>query len=58
MSWGFRKRLGLGRLLGVNISKRGVSLSGKLGPLSTNTRTRKLRVRGPFGTWWQSRKLG
>jgi Protein of unknown function (DUF4236) len=58
MGFGFRKRIGLGRFLGINVSKRGVSLSGRLGPLSSNTRTRRLRVRLPFGGWWQSKKLG
>jgi hypothetical protein len=58
MSWGFRKHIGLGRLLGINISRRGVSLSGRLGPFSSNTRTRRLRVRLPFNSWWQSRKWG
>jgi hypothetical protein len=31
-------------------------LTGRLGPASTNSRTRRLRVRLPFGAWWQSRR--
>ena len=57
MPFGFRKSFGLGRLLRVNVSKRGASLTGKLGPLSTNSRTRRLRISQPFGAWWQSRRM-
>ena len=56
MSWGFRMRLKLGPL-GLNLSKRGASVSGKFGRFSTNTRTRRLRVGVPFGGWWHSRSL-
>jgi hypothetical protein len=38
MSWGLRKRLKLGPL-GLNLSKRSASGSGKFGRFSTNTRT-------------------
>ena len=38
MSWGFKMRLKLGPL-GLNLSKRGASVSGKFGRFSTNTRT-------------------
>ena len=54
MGWGFRKRLKLGPL-GLNLTKRGASVSGKFGRFSTNTRTRRLRVGLPFGGWWHSR---
>jgi hypothetical protein len=57
MPFGFRRRFRLGRLLRLNLSKRGVRLSGRLGRFSTNSRTRRLRVSGPSGSWWQSRKL-
>jgi hypothetical protein len=57
MSWGFRKSFGLGRVLRLNLSKRGPSLSAKLGPISTNTPTRRLRISLPFGGWWQSRRI-
>ena len=56
MPIGRRKRFSLGRLLGVNLSKRGASLTGRLGPASVNSFTRRLRLTGPFGTWWQSRR--
>jgi Protein of unknown function (DUF4236) len=58
MPFDFRKTFRLGKLLRLNLSKRGVSLSERLGRVSTNTRTRRLRVSGPFGLWWQSRKAG
>jgi len=57
MSWGFRKSFGLGRLFRVNLSKKGASLGGKIGPVSTNSRTRRIRVTGPLGTWWQSKRM-
>ena len=56
MNWGFRKRFKLGPL-SLNLSKRGISASGKFGRISTNTRTRRLRVALPFGGWWHSRSL-
>jgi hypothetical protein len=34
----------LGRFLTLNLSKSGPSVTAKLGPASTNTRTRRLRV--------------
>jgi hypothetical protein len=55
MSFGFRKTFGLGRFLRLNLSKAGASVSGRLGPFSTNSRTRKLRVRLPFGMWWRQK---
>ena len=57
MPFGFRKQFRLGRILRLNLSKRGVSLSGRLGRFSTNSRTQRLRVSSPSGSWWQSRKL-
>ena len=57
MPFGFRKQARFGRLLRLNLSKRGVSLSGRLGRFTTNRRTRRLRVSGPSGSWLQSRKL-
>jgi hypothetical protein len=44
MSWGLRKRLKLGPL-GLNLSKRSASGSGKFGRFSTNTRTPQARSR-------------
>ena len=55
MSWGFRRRFKLGPLT-LNLSKRGLSAGAKVGPISTNTRTRRLRISLPFGAWWQSRR--
>jgi hypothetical protein len=52
-----KKTFRLGKLLRLNVSKRGVSLSGRLGRFSTNTRARRLRVNGPLGSWRQSKKL-
>jgi Protein of unknown function (DUF4236) len=37
MTWGFRKRIRLGPI-SVNLSKRGLSVGGKVGPVSTNSR--------------------
>ena len=56
MSWGFLKRKRFGPFT-INLSKRGPSLSAKLGPLSTNTRTRRLRL-SRFGAWIQTKRLG
>ena len=50
MSWGFRKRFTLGPFV-LNLSKRGVSVTAKAGPVSTNSRTRRPRISLPFGTW-------
>jgi len=55
MSWGFVRRLRFGPFT-LNLSKRGASVTAKAGRLSTNSRTRQLRVNGPFGGWWQSRR--
>jgi hypothetical protein len=55
MSWGFRERFTLGPF-SLNLSKRGASVTAKAGPVSTNSRTRRLRISLPFGTWWQSRR--
>jgi hypothetical protein len=54
MSWGFRKRLKLGPFT-INLSKRGLSAGAKVGPLSTNSRTRRLRIGlGPI--YWLSKR--
>jgi hypothetical protein len=50
MPFGFRRRFRLGRLPRVNFSKRGLSLSGRLGRFSTNSRTWRLRVSSPSGS--------
>lgn len=55
MTFGWRKQFRLGPFR-LNLSKRGVSTGIKLGPVSTNSRSRRLRVSGPFGTWWQTRR--
>ena len=54
-AFGWRKRIGLGRFLSLNLSKRGASLTGRVGPLSSSTRSRKLRLRLPFGLYWRQR---
>ena len=56
MSWGSRKRIKLGPLA-LNLSKRRASLGGKVGRFFTKTRTRRLRIRLPFGGRWHSRSL-
>ena len=55
MPIGWRKRIRLGPF-SINLSKRGLSADGKVGPISTNSRTRRLRISGPLGTWWQSKR--
>ena len=54
MSWGLRKTWIVGPFR-INLSKRGLSAGLKVGPFSTNTRTGRLRINGPFGTYWQQR---
>jgi hypothetical protein len=49
MPIGWRKRIRLGPF-SINLSKRGLSAGGKIGPASINSRTRRLRLTGPFGT--------
>jgi len=56
MSWGFRRRIKLGPF-SINLSKRGLSAGAKAGPISTNSRSRRVRVSGPLGTWWHSRRM-
>jgi hypothetical protein len=48
MSWGFRKRFTYGPF-SLNLSKRGASVTAKPCPVSTNSRTRRWRINGPFG---------
>ena len=55
MTFGFRKSFRLGPFR-LNLSKRGLSGGVKVGPFSTNSRTRRLRISGPFGTWWTSKR--
>jgi hypothetical protein len=55
MPFGFRKSIGLSRFLRLNLSKAGASVSGRLGPFSTNSRTRRLRVELPFGLWYRQK---
>lgn len=54
----FRKRVRVLPFLWLNFSKRGVSATGDVGPVSVNSRSRRLRVDlpGPFA--WVSRPLG
>jgi hypothetical protein len=40
MPFGWRKRIGPGRFMSLNLSKRGASLTGRLGPMSSNSHTR------------------
>ena len=51
MPFGSRKTLRVGRFLSVNLSKRGATLSGRRGLVSTNSRTRKLQINLPFGSY-------
>lgn len=45
----------LGSFLTLNLSKSGASVTGKIGPLSTNSRTRRVRVGwGPL--YWLSKR--
>lgn len=50
----FRTRVRLGRRLTANLSRRGVSLTGRAGPLHGNTRG-GWGVRLPFGFTWRGR---
>ena len=46
MPIGWRKRIRLGPF-SINLSKRGLSGGVKVGPGSTNSRTRRIRITGP-----------
>jgi hypothetical protein len=48
----FRRRLKLGRTLWLNLSKSGVSLSGRKGPVTMNSR-RRGNVRVAKGLGWR-----
>lgn len=56
MGFTYRKRIPiLGRLLGVNIGRRGVtSVSGRVGPISANSRGR-WSINLPGGWSWRGR---
>ena len=56
MPFGSRKTFRLGRFLSVNLSKRGATLSGRRGLVSTNSRTRKLQINLPFGIYSRQRR--
>lgn len=56
MSIIFRKSIKLGPLR-VNVSRRGASLSAQAGPVSANSRARRVRVNLPGPLAWQSRRL-
>lgn len=49
-TFGFRRTFRLGRFLKLNLSQRGACLSGRVHRASTNSRTRELQVRLPFGS--------
>ncbi len=60
MGWTWRRRVRVGRRgswlarhTWLNLSRSGVSASGRLGPLTVNTRGRRT-LRGPFGLSWRS----
>ena len=54
MALRFRKSVGLlGGLLRLNLSRSGPSLSFRLGPLSWNTRRRRLRANLPGPLYWE-----
>lgn len=58
MSWiRFGKVIPIGRHLRVNLSRSGVSFTGKVGRASMNSRQRRLRVKLPFGLSWKSPRL-
>jgi hypothetical protein len=50
MPFGSRKTFRVGRFLSVNLSKRGATLSGRRGLVSTNSRTRKLQINLPLAS--------
>lgn len=52
-----RKSVKLGPLR-LNLSRRGASLSAQAGPVSANSRSRRLRVNLPGPLAWTSRPLG
>ena len=56
MPFGSRKTFRLGRLISVNLSKRGATLSGRRGLVSTNSRTRKVQINLPFGIYTGQRR--
>jgi hypothetical protein len=51
MPFGSRKTFRVGRFIVLNLSKRGATLSGRRGLVSTNSRTRKLQINLPFGIY-------
>jgi len=53
MTWGWRKRIKFGPF-SLNLGRRGPSVGVKVGPVSTNSRTRRLRA-GIKGLWVQSK---
>jgi len=54
MALRFRKSIGLlGGLARLNLSRSGPSLSFRLGPLSWNTRRRRLRANLPGPLYWE-----
>ncbi len=53
----FRKSIKLGPVR-LNLSRRGVSTSVKAGPVSVNSRSRRVRVNLPGPLSWWSRPLG
>jgi hypothetical protein len=59
MPFGFRKSVRLlGGLVRLNVSRSGVSVTGDLGPVSVNSRSRRLRADLPGPLSWTSRRLG
>ena len=56
MPFGSRKTFRLGRFISLNLSKRGATLSGRRGLVSTNSRTRKLQINLPFGSYTRQRR--
>jgi hypothetical protein len=53
MGWIFRKRVALGRGAALNVSKSGVSVSKRVGPVTMNSRGR-LTVRVAPGITWRA----
>jgi hypothetical protein len=53
MGWIFRKRVNLGRGAALNVSKSGVSVSKRVGPVTVNSRGR-LTVRIAPGLTWRA----
>lgn len=56
MSLNYRKRITLGKHLTLNVSKKGLSSTIKLGPFSVNPKNKKMSVNLPGG-WYYTKSF-